>query len=100
VHETRTISYICIVVASALANKDDDRFSGRAVVCGSVGTVEKRVTVAFVDSYRTVVVVLMMSPAQCLNVQRVYPFGKGKSEGDKSMKQLVSSSVHLLIYVH
>jgi hypothetical protein len=44
VHETTTISYVCrlicsrgddvcIVVPSALGNKDDDRFSGRAV-CG------------------------------------------------------------------
>jgi hypothetical protein len=33
-----------------------------------------------------------MAPAQCDRSQRVFYFGKGKSEGDKSMKELVRSS--------
>ncbi|RLN01026.1 hypothetical protein C2845_PM06G22130 [Panicum miliaceum] len=30
-----------------------------------------------------------MAPAQCVSAQRVFPFGKGKSEGNKSMKELL-----------
>ncbi|WVZ98489.1 hypothetical protein U9M48_043927 [Paspalum notatum var. saurae] len=30
-----------------------------------------------------------MAPAQCANVQRVFHFGKGKSEGNKGMKELL-----------
>jgi pyruvate, orthophosphate dikinase len=37
-----------------------------------------------------------MAPVQCARSQRVFHFGKGKSEGNKTMKELVrgfSSSV-------
>ena len=34
---------------------------------------------------------VLMAPAQCDHSQRVFYFGKGKSEGDKSMKELVRS---------
>jgi len=32
-----------------------------------------------------------MAPAQCVASQRVFPFGKGKSEGNRGMKDLVSA---------
>jgi len=35
-----------------------------------------------------------MAPAQCVAVQRVFPFGKGKSEGNRGMKDLVSTTPH------
>jgi pyruvate,orthophosphate dikinase len=31
-----------------------------------------------------------MAPAQCVPLQRVFHFGKGKSEGNKAMKELVT----------
>lgn len=31
-----------------------------------------------------------MAPSQCVVAQRVFNFGKGKSEGNKTMKELVS----------
>ena len=36
-----------------------------------------------------------------MNVQRVYSFGKGRSQGDKSMKTLVHSLIHIcnIMYV-
>lgn len=30
-----------------------------------------------------------MAPAQCVQAQRVFHFGKGESDGNKSMKELV-----------
>ena len=39
-----------------------------------------------------------MAPAQCDHSQRVFYFGKGKSEGDKSMKELVRSKFFLLFF--
>jgi hypothetical protein len=38
-----------------------------------------------------------MAPAQCPRVQMVYHFGKGRSEGNKAMKDLVISIVISLL---
>lgn len=48
---------------------------------------------------RVCFVCVLMAPAQCDRSQRVFYFGKGKSEGDKSMKELVSEKLFSFFFM-